>query len=86
MLIDKFKVGLVATGFTQIEGVDYDEIFSPVVRLVSICLLLALIAHLDLELFQMDVTFLNGSLEEEMHMDQPIGFVSKGKNDKMCYL
>jgi len=48
--------------------------------LSSVRLLQALVAHLDLELFQMDVktAFLNGNLEEEIYMDQPIGFVSKG--------
>ena len=54
----------MAKGFTQIEGVDYEEIFSLVVRIAFIHLLLALVAHLDLELFQMDVktAFLNGNL------------------------
>jgi len=86
--IDKFKARLVAKGFTQIEGIDYEETFSHVVRFASIRLLLALVSHLDLELFQMDVknAFLNRNLKEEIYMDQPIGFVSKGQEDKVCCL
>jgi len=63
--IDKFNVCLVVKGFTQIEGIDYEEIFSPVMRFTSICIHLVLVAHLDLELFQMDVktAFLNQNLE-----------------------
>ena len=49
--IDKCKAHLVAKRFTQIEGVDYKETFFPVVRITSVRLLLALVAHLDLELF-----------------------------------
>ena len=58
------------------------------VRFVSIRLLMALVAHLDLELFQMDVktALLNGNLKEEIYMDQPIGFVSMGQEDKVCRL
>jgi len=85
--IDKFKARLVAKGFIQIEGIDYEETFSLVVRFVSIRLLLALVAHLDLKLFQIDVkiAFLNGNFEQEMYMNQPIGFVLKGQEDKVCH-
>jgi len=77
--IDKFKARLMAKGFTQIQGIDYEETFSPVVRFASICILLALVAYLDLELFQIDVktAFLNENLEEETYMDQTHRFSIK---------
>jgi len=86
--IDKFKAHLVAKGFTQIEGIDYEETFSAVVRIASVRLVLALLAHLDLELFQMDVktTFLNGNLEEEIYIDQPIGLYQKVKRTMFIVL
>ena len=63
------------------EGIDYNEIFSPVVKLVSISIVLALVALLDLELEQLDVktSFLHGDLEEENYMEQPEGFVQHRK-------
>jgi hypothetical protein len=62
--------------------------FSPMVRFASIRLILAMVASLDLELHQMDVktAFLNGDLDEEIFMDQPIGFVVKGQECKVCRL
>ena len=79
-MIDKFMARLGVKRFTQIKGVDYEETFSPLVSITSIHLLQALVAHLDLELIQMDVktAFLNSSLEEEIYVDQHISFVSKG--------
>ncbi|TYK05335.1 Retrovirus-related Pol polyprotein from transposon TNT 1-94 [Cucumis melo var. makuwa] len=72
----KFKARLVAKGFKQKEGVDYNEIFPPVVKHTSIRILLAIVACENLELEQLDVTtaFLHGSLEEEIFMEQPMGF------------
>ena len=63
-----YKARLVAKGFRQTQGVDYDETFSPVVMVKSIRILLALAAHYDYEIWQMDVktAFLNGRLKEEV--------------------
>ena len=62
--------------------------FSLVVRFASIQLILVIAANLNLELYQMDVktAFLNGELDEEIYMDQPIGFVTKGQELKVCKL
>ena len=75
--MDKYKAQLVAKGFTQVEGIDYDETFSPVVKFQSIRTLMAAVAYHDLELHQMDVktAFLNGELDEETYMNQLEGFL-----------
>ena len=68
---------LVARGYSQVEGVDYDELFSPVVRYETVRVLLALAALEDWELEALDVktAFLYGKLDEEIYMEQPEGFV-----------
>ncbi|GKA83443.1 hypothetical protein Tco_0805038, partial [Tanacetum coccineum] len=78
-LIIRNKARLVAQGYCQQEGIDYDETFAPVARIESICLFLAYAAHKDFTVFQMDVktVFLNGILKEEVYVGQPSGFVSK---------
>ncbi|KAL1198052.1 Retrovirus-related Pol polyprotein from transposon TNT 1-94 [Cardamine amara subsp. amara] len=84
----KYKARVVARGFSQREEVDYNEIFSPVVRHTSIRALLAVVAHQDLELEQLDVktAFLHGELEEEIYMTQPDGFQVFGKENHVCRL
>ena len=68
--VEHFKARLVAKGYTQKYGIDYDEIFSPVVRFSSIRLLLAFAVQHDMLIHQMDVetAFLNGKLDEEIYM------------------
>ncbi|KAH9679108.1 reverse transcriptase Ty1/copia-type domain-containing protein [Citrus sinensis] len=84
----RFKARLVARGFTQREGVDFTEVFSPVVRHASIRVILALMAVQDMHLEQMDVktAFLHGELQEEIIMDQPEGYEVPSKRDFVCLL
>ena len=71
------KARLVAQGYTQIEGIDFEETFAPVARLEAIRMTLAFASYKDFKLFQMDVksAFLNGFIEEEVYVEQPPGFV-----------
>ena len=84
--VERYKARLVGKGYNQKEGVDYFETFAPVAKLSSIRALLALATHHDLEIHQMDVkcAFLNGVLEEDIYMEQPQGFIEKGKEHLVC--
>ena len=75
-------------GFAQKKGIDFDEIFSPVVKMTSIMNILSLVAVEDLHLENLDVktTFLHGDLEEEIYMQQPQGYEVKGKENLVCRL
>ncbi|GJT26561.1 putative RNA-directed DNA polymerase, partial [Tanacetum coccineum] len=84
----RYKARLVVKGFSQKRGIDFDEIFSPVVKMGSIRVVLGLAASLDLEVEQMDVktAFLHGDLDKEIYMEQPEGFQVKGKEGYVCRL
>ena len=79
---------MATKGYSQVEGIDYGEIFSPIAKLISIRLLLSLAVAYDFEVEQMDVktTFLHGDLKEEIYMSQPEHFIEKGKENLVCKL
>lgn len=71
------KAHLVAQGYTQVKGMDYGETYAPVARLESIRILLAYANHHDITLYQMDIksAFLNGEMEEEVYVKQPLALL-----------
>ena len=86
--IDKYKVRLVVKGYMLMECFDYFDTYSLVTIITSICMLIAIAALYNLEIHQMDVktTFLNGELDEEIHMEQPEGFQVPSQEKKVCKL
>nr|GEV17777.1 retrovirus-related Pol polyprotein from transposon TNT 1-94 [Tanacetum cinerariifolium] len=87
-LVIRNKARLVAVGYSQQEGIDYDETFAPVIRIKAIRLFLAYAAYKDFTVYQMDVktAFMNGILKEEVYVSQPLGFVSKQYPDNVYAL
>lgn len=84
----RYKARLVVKGFQQQQGIDYSEIFSPVVKITTIRLVLAMVATENLFLEQLDVktAFLHGNLDEDIYMYQPEGFVAQGHENSVCRL
>ncbi|GJS03957.1 retrotransposon protein, putative, ty1-copia subclass [Tanacetum coccineum] len=79
---------VLAKGYTQTPGIDYEETFSPVADIRAIRILIAIAAYYDYEIWQMDVktAFLNGYLNEEVYMEQPEGFVNQKYPNRVCKL
>jgi hypothetical protein len=86
--VEKFKARFVARGFTQKEGIDYEETFSPVAKYTAIRTIIALASVLGWKLHQMDVktTFLNGKIEQEVFVEQLDGLVLHNKGTHVCKL
>ena len=86
--IDKYKARLVIKGYKKKEGIDYFDTYSPVTKISSIRMLIAIAAIHNLEIHQMDVktAFLNGDLDEEIYMEQLEGFIVPGQEKKVCRL
>ncbi|GKA91428.1 retrovirus-related pol polyprotein from transposon TNT 1-94 [Tanacetum coccineum] len=86
--LNQRTIRLVAQGYNQQEGIDYDETYAPIARHESIRILLAYACALDFKLFQMDVksAFLNGFINEEVYVTQPLGFIDFKKPDHVYKL
>ena len=85
---DHKKARLVTQGFSQVEGVDYNKLFSPVVQFESVRLMLALAALHNWYMTGVDVctAYLYGKLDEEIYMRQPEGFIASGQESKVICL
>jgi len=83
--VDKYKARLVAKGYSQQYGIDFSEVFAPVARMDTVRLIIALAACKGWDIFQLDVksAFLHGELSEDVYVEQPKGYVRKGKEHKV---
>ena len=84
--VERFKTRLVAKGYAQKYGIDYDETFALVVQFPSVRTMLAFAVQRDMLIYQMDVitAFLNGNLDEGIYMQQPEGYVKSGEKHLVC--
>ena len=87
-VLKKHKARFVAHGFSQKEGIDYEETFAPVARYTSIRTIIALAAKMKWKLHQMDMktTFLNGVIEEEVYIEKTQGFEVEDMKSHVCRL
>jgi hypothetical protein len=83
--IEKYKARFVARWFSRVEGVDYDETFTLVARYTSIKSVISIAAEMGWKIHQMDVknAFLNGLIQEEVYIEQPLGFEVHGRESRV---
>jgi hypothetical protein len=86
--IEKYKAHFVVWGFSQVEGVDYDETFALAARYTSIRAMISIATEMGWKIHQMDVktAFLNGLIQEEVYIEQPLGFEVHGRESHVCRL
>ena len=86
--VERYKARLVVKGYSQREGIDFKETFSPVSTKESLHIIIVIVAHFDLELHHMDVrtAFLNVDLVKDIYMSQPISFEEIDKDHMVCKL
>jgi hypothetical protein len=86
--VEKYKAIFVARGFSQVEGIDYEQTFAPIARYTFIRTIIALGASMGWKLHQIDVktTFLHGEIEEEVYIEQQKGFMIHDKKKHVCRL
>ena len=86
--VEKYKAHFMENGFSQKEGIDYVETFTPVSRYSSIQTIISLVANMGWRVHQMDIktAFLNGVIEEEVYIEQPEGFDVDNRETHVCIL
>jgi hypothetical protein len=86
--VERYKARLVARGYSQTYGIDYDETFAPVAKMSTVRILISCAANFGWPLHQLDVknAFLHGDLQEEVYMEMPPGFVRPETKGKVCRL
>ena len=86
--VEKYKACFLAKGFSQKEGIDYEETFAPVARYSSIRAIISVATEMGWQVHQMDIktAFLNGFIEEEVYIEQPEGFDVENKETHVCRL
>ena len=86
--IDHLKACLVAKGYAQQKGIDFEETFSPTSMMTTIRLVLAMAANFGWKVHQLDIklAFLNGELQEKVYVTQPAGFVKPSQDHQVCCL